>query len=43
MFSVSIDTPKGPSYYPQNMTFQFYICYHKKCYLNATYLKNYDT
>ena len=32
MSSVCVDAPKGPSYYPQNITLQFYICYHKNYY-----------
>ena len=29
---MGIDPPKGPSYYPQNITLQFYIYYHKNYY-----------
>ena len=32
MFSVCIDLPKGPSYYPKNIMLQFYIFYYKKYY-----------
>ena len=32
MFSVCIDLPKGPSYYPKNIRLQFYISYYKKYY-----------
>ena len=32
MFSVCIDAPKGPSYYPKNIMLQFYICYYKNYY-----------
>ena len=37
-----IDPPKGPSYYPQNITLQFYI-YYKATMLLEGYLKNYAT
>ena len=37
MFSVCIDTPKGPSYYPQNIIFQFQICCYS--YLNVLQTK----
>ena len=36
MFSVYIDPPQGPLYYPQNITLQFYIYYHKNYYLKKT-------
>ena len=32
MLSVCIDAPKGPSYYPKNIMFQFYISYYKNYY-----------
>ena len=32
MLSVCIDAQKKLSYYPQNIMFQFYICYHKSYY-----------
>ena len=32
MFSVCIDAPKGPSYYPQNIMLQFQVYYYKNYY-----------
>ena len=32
IFSLCIDAPKGPSYYPQNFMLQFYTCNHKNYY-----------
>ena len=32
MFSVCIDAPKPPSYYPKHIMLQLYICYHKNYY-----------
>ena len=39
MFSLCIDAPKGASYYPQNVMFQFYICYHKNYYATLMLLE----
>ena len=41
MFNVCIDARKGPSYYPQNITFKFYICHLRITMLLECYLKNY--
>ena len=34
MFSMCMDAPKVSSYYPENIMFQFQICYHS--YLNVS-------
>ena len=43
MFNVCKDAAKGHSYYPQNITLQFYICHLKFTMLLECYLKNYAT